>query len=93
MDGVPSVVFSPDGKTLAVADYVGGIKLCDVPDGHERLNIEAPAVVGPVAFSPDGRLLAAGLWAGGVKPGPGNDVMIWDAATGEAVRTLKGHTS
>ena len=37
-----------------------------------------------VAFSPDGRRLASAH--------PGGKVRIWDAATGESLRELKGHT-
>ncbi len=89
-DGVSAVTFSPDGKTLAIAEFPGLVRLWDVPSGRDRLTIKAPALVNAVAFSPDGKRLAAGLWALG--PGPGNDVLFWDAATGEPVRALKGHT-
>jgi len=94
-DGVCSVTFSPDGKTLAVAEYPGVIRLWQVAEGRERLTIKAPAwTPGTVAFSPDGNWLAAGLWTGskdGVSP-PGNDVAIWDAATGKLELRLTGHT-
>ncbi len=95
LDGVRSVVFSPDGKTLAVAEYPGIIRLWDVAEGRERLTIKAPAwTPGTVAFSPDGKRIAAGLWTGGkdgVSP-PGNDALIWDAVTGKLERRLTGHT-
>jgi WD40 repeat protein len=95
VDGVCSVTFSPDGKTLAVTEYPGVVRLWDVEGGRERLTIKAPAwTPGSVAFSPDGRLLATGLWTGtkdGVSP-PGNDVVVWDVATGKSALTLKGHT-
>jgi WD40 repeat protein len=37
-----------------------------------------------VAFSPDGRRLASGSW--------NNTIKLWDVATGQGVRTLRGHT-
>jgi WD40 repeat protein len=36
-----------------------------------------------VAISPDGKRIATGSWDG--------SAMLWDAATGERVRTLRGH--
>jgi WD40 repeat protein len=50
-----------------------------------------------VAYSPDGKWLASGgggnpFWvtagAGGMRPG---EVILWDAATGAPIRTLRGH--
>jgi WD40 repeat protein len=39
-----------------------------------------------VAFSPDGKLLASGSdW-------PDNTIKLWEVATGQEVRTLKGHS-
>jgi len=94
VDGVCSVTFSPDGKILAVAEFPGIIRLWDVSSSRERLTIKARAwTPGTIAFSPDGKRLAAGLWTGavnGVSP-PGNDVLLWDAATGKPARTMKGH--
>jgi WD40 repeat protein len=43
-----------------------------------------------VAWSPDGRLLATGGTAGGKEQ---DDVLLWDAATGTQLLTLRGHTA
>ena len=37
-----------------------------------------------VAFSPDGKWLATGSWD--------HTVVLWDASTGQKLRTLQGHT-
>lgn len=73
--------FSPDGKRIAVASWVG-IWVYDAITGKE-LNLlsihnhEANCV----AFSPDGDLIAGG--------GLG-DVLIWDSKTGSLMKILKG---
>jgi hypothetical protein len=53
--------------------------------GHIALTGHTSGVTS-VAFSPDGKRLAT---AGG----GGDQVKVWDAATGQEIRTLKGHTS
>ena len=78
------VAFSPDGRRLA-AGSDGAVKIWD---WRHRASSSTPSPdttrrAISVAFSPDGRRLASGSWNG--------DVMIWDAETGERLRTLSGH--
>jgi WD40 repeat protein len=94
IDGVCAVAFSPDGKTLAVAEFPGLIRLWDVGTGRERLAFRASSVLGGgIAFSPDGRQLAAGIWPRAVEgfANPDVAIVVWDTASGELVHTLKGH--
>jgi WD40 repeat protein len=56
---VPSCVFSPNGKTLAVADY-DGVVLWEVASGQERGRFPEIHYGRGLGFSPDGKLLAAG---------------------------------
>ncbi len=84
-----SVVFSPDGKTLASLSkgYRGDdtIRLWDAVTGESKAvlteGIDSP--IFPI-FSPDGKTLA----------GPGEDgICLWDGDTGELKSTLIGHTA
>jgi serine/threonine protein kinase/sugar lactone lactonase YvrE len=80
---VNSVAFSPDSKTLAVADFNGDVYLWAVATGHIAATLTSPAgsaSVDSVAFSPDGTMLAAGNGDG--------STYLWDVATHRLVATL-----
>ncbi|MEK7217017.1 MAG: protein kinase, partial [Chloroflexota bacterium] len=98
-----AVAFSPDGQWLAGAGGTGTVRICNAVTGEERLTLRGhgqPADPGDepfrdplkfgsqygkfsVTFSPDGQWLAAAS---------GNTLLVWDAATGEQLQTMRGHT-
>ena len=99
---VISLAFSPDGKTLALGNSGGTIKLWDVPPGKERATLKGhTSPVWSVAFSPDGKTLASGSGAtiqlatpdgksSGSRSGEPT-IKLWDVQTGKERATLKGH--
>jgi WD40 repeat protein/serine/threonine protein kinase len=92
----PSAVqidFSPDGTTLLATDGYkdsegpGTIWTWDVRTGDLERRWSSPGAVCGIDFSPDGNLVAAALCSA-----PGGKTFVWDAQTGELIRTLKGHS-
>ncbi|MET7695768.1 trypsin-like peptidase domain-containing protein [Streptomyces sp. NPDC005483] len=78
---VNSMAFSPDGKTLATADYDGTLRLWDVTTGKPTAKLTGDNKW--VAFSPDGKILATA--------GDGGRVRLWDVATHKTFAILNSH--
>ena len=80
---VKGVAFRPDGN-WALSCGGRGVILWDIATGEELHRFDGGSDIYDVAFSPDGRRIVSGS----------NDrtVKVWDAATGDEVLTLRGHT-
>jgi tetratricopeptide (TPR) repeat protein len=86
---VPTVAFSPDGKTLAAGDYgpAGLIKLWNWRTGKEvRPPLQHDDIVLSVTFSPDGRYLAAIKTADWSK---NSELLVWEVKSGTAVTRMR----
>ncbi len=82
-DGVPSAVFAPDGKTMAIGGYDHKARLLETRTGQVLKTFEGHTnYVRTIAIAPDNKTLATGSWDGTVK--------IWDLASGDVLRTLPG---
>ncbi|MCM3885705.1 WD40 repeat domain-containing protein, partial [Frankia sp. R82] len=84
-DSVSSVVFSPDGRTLAAGSADDTVTLWDLTDRAAPHRLGTPLTgptnsVSSVVFSPDGQTLAAGSYD--------HTVTLWDAAQ---LFTLRDH--
>jgi WD40 repeat protein len=92
VEGVESVSFSPDGKTLASTCHHCSIKLWDMASGRNTATMkekdgpgakELPYLWATAAFSPDGKKFATGGWF--------NRVKLWDVATLKGQLFLEEH--
>ncbi len=81
-NGILSIAFSPDGKTIASSSDDNTIKLWDL-DGQELLTLTGHSKrVWSVIFSPDGKTIASGSDDSYIK--------LWDL-DGKELLTLMGH--
>jgi WD40 repeat protein len=91
---INSLAFSPDGRSLAGADFAGNILIWDIPSAKVRIALKEKdrRRIQGLAFAPDCKTLATA-----VGDAPGSDhqpglIVLWDVASGQPRRTLTGHT-
>jgi WD40 repeat protein/tRNA A-37 threonylcarbamoyl transferase component Bud32 len=76
----------PDGRSLALVDLAGTVRIVDAAEGNEISRFEEPGRrFTSVAFSADGQRLAAGSAEG--------EIEVWDMASGKKLfpQSLRGH--
>src|SRR5207247_2207769 len=82
-----ALAFAPDGKTV-VAGGFSGITWFDASTGKvRRTGKDHPGGFQALAFAPDSKVLVSGGNQGG------DNVFLWDAATGALLQKLAGHQS
>jgi len=81
--GLPSVAFSPDGKTLAVGSFTENCYLIDVETGKVKAKLPGHGESArSVAFTHDGRTLAVGSYD--------QTIRLWDWRAGKILQTMEG---
>ena len=81
---ISAVDISPDGKSIAIANWDGDVKLLDVESGEcisQMQRYKLYAFVKFLTFSPDGRLIASAPWKQGVE--------VLDVQRGECVTQVQ----
>lgn len=93
---VTCLAFSSDGKQLASASTDTTVRCWDTETGkHLKILQEHASRVNTIAFSPDQTKIASasGEARSSSTEKPDNTIRIWDATTGQLLKTLIGHTS
>jgi WD40 repeat protein/serine/threonine protein kinase len=81
---VMAVAYSPDGKWFVTGDQGGQLTVRDAETGQVRFQAPHGQYVLSVDFSHDGRQIASGS--------SDKTIKIYDATTGNEIKTLVGHT-
>lgn len=86
--GSQAIAFDPEGRTLAVGEASGRVRIWDLEGGEgARTLAQLPLFLPALALSPDGSQLAATFGLGNPKR---HGTAILDTETGERIATLEG---
>ncbi len=94
-DAIRAVTYSADGTRIATGGDDAAAIVHDASTGSAVVTVSAQAAVSAVAFSADGTRLATGADLVNDPTQPAEQQAtgaVWDATTGAAVSTLRGHT-
>jgi WD40 repeat protein len=84
---VYALAFAPDGRTLALGDQAGAVKLLDAATGKPTVLRDGQGgQVASLSWAPDGKALAACV----VRPPRPATVGVWNVATGKKEAELGG---
>jgi hypothetical protein len=84
--GVAAIVYSPDGRLLAVGSQDGTVKVWDAATSAERSTRKAhTGAILALAFSPNGQMLAAG--------GADKRLVLWELAAAAGLPLWQGQSS
>jgi RNA polymerase sigma factor (sigma-70 family) len=82
---VCQLLFTPDGKMLAIADGTDTILVWDAVNNRKLHELKGHAgYVAHMALSPDGKTLASGSWRDG-------NIRLWDLAAGKEKFRISAH--
>src|SRR5207249_805377 len=85
--GVTRIAFAPDGRSVAIGDKSGYVRVWDLPKARQRAEVRAhPWAVTSLAYSGDSRCLASASQGDFV-------AKVWDAERCLPLVALRGHTA
>jgi WD40 repeat protein len=84
-NGIFSLTFSADGKTLVSGDSQGTLCVWDVVTGKNQAKLRHSGLVIGAVFTPDGKSLISSDWSGNVN--------LWDVANWKPRTTLRKETA
>jgi WD40 repeat protein/serine/threonine protein kinase len=88
---VPRFAYSSDGQFIASSESDNTVRIWEIKTDREKLTLPHSTPVLSIRFSRDGRWLVT--TSADTTCSRDGEIIVWDARTGNKVRTLRGHTS